>query len=433
MVTITLNTGLRFTDGAQSSTSLTLPVGPTGIVSVPAVQAVGSAGTYAITATLGTATAFTSTTVTAAAAAPATLVAFGAATVSGTITAIPAIVAAAVSNSAYAFIDDNGTLYVSGAAFGLDALTPVAAQSNVAKVWLYSEPNASTTVMTLSRTGTAFISSTQKSRPVFTQLTGHFGVIRDLCPVNGANYVVTNTGIFYNGTIYGNSHTSPLAMIPNTMGVTAYSFWSGVDSDKSFRAGGIYSDTPGTLYRFEIRQGSSTTPTITKQASKPSAAIRTIQASRNTVYALDVNGRLWTQNSSSGFVMQQNDISFTEMASWMRYIDSYDYIGATLLGTDGAVYQVGRDKAMVRVNGLQSVSVTRMFAGDGIYQVLASDGSLWSWLGNNDAGVGTATLVSKAETADEFVAFAWHDTTISGIKGYSGWGIALNQGACTLT
>lgn len=436
LVTVSLPDGLRFT-GSGTARAMTLPTTPSGVVTVPAIQAVGSAGTYAVTATIAASTAFIPVTVTGTVSTVATLMAFSAATTSGTIGSIPDIATKAVSAEAYAFVDTAGTLSVSGAAFGIAATQPVAVLSDVATVYVDADPKTGAKLLAVTTSGEVLVSSTTSGRPQLAPATGYTGTVLDARAFYGAHYLVTTNGIYYGGLAYGDRVGTTLSLVPGSTGAQAYSFWMGTKSGK-VTSGGAFLDASGRMVRFS---GVQSAATVTTLSSAPPAQIRSLAVSALSILALDVNGRVWGQGTgySASFanVYAQSGIGYSAMSSWSRLFDGNDFFGVTLLGTDGAVYQAMPGRTLVRVSGLQSVIVTRMFANDGIYQVLASDGSIWSWLGNNDwiGGVRAAQKSPLASPAGDFVAWSWHaagGATSSDPSTFFGWGIALNQASCPL-
>lgn len=439
LVTIQLPDGLRFVGG---DSVLALPCGPTGLVTVPAIQAVGSAGTYSVTATLGTETAFSSVTVHGAQAASVTLIPFGAATTSGTITTIPNVAAVDLGTEGFGFLDSDGRLFVSGEAFGTPAAEPVQVATDIARMRVGAEPQISgsklsTKLIVMTTSNEVYVSASVSALPVLSKMTNYTGTVRDLQTYYGANYVITTAGIHYSGTAYGSTHLSPLALLPGSAETTVYDLWSGSAPDKRVMGGGALVDANGSVVTFSSTEAAPVRRTV---QSRPSAAIRTIGASKNTVMALDVNGRLWGYGGAFGDtfteIFAQPGISFAAMSHWARIDLGNDYFGATLLGTDGAVYQTYDATRIEKVKGLDDVVVTRMFANDGIYQVLASDGSVWSWLGNNNwiDGVGVATVVPGLASIGDFAAHSRRNTAKpeTSPQSYSGWGLALDQDACTL-
>ncbi|WP_043993473.1 hypothetical protein [Leifsonia xyli] len=119
-VTVELPDGLRFT-GTGTGTASTVSLPPeagTGLVKVPAVQAVGAAGRYSVIARFQGATATISVDVTAGGTSDIYALPFPRSTIRGAVP-LADVRHVSVSDSAYAFVDGSGALYVSGGAYGV--------------------------------------------------------------------------------------------------------------------------------------------------------------------------------------------------------------------------------------------------------------------------------------------------------------------------
>ena len=173
-----------------------------------------------------------------------------------------------------------------------------------------------------------------------------------------------------------------------------------------------------------------------------SAKIVSLAAGESSIVALDSAGDAWAWGASwlSAGRFRKLGSGYTAMANWTRRYKGVATNGALFLGTDGKVSQslanglFGGHSTPTRVKGLEGVTVTRLFADDGIYQVLASDGTVWSWTGNADwpTGIGTAAPVPGLVGVTDFVASGMHLGEGSTVDDYAGWGLALSQAGCAL-
>lgn len=430
-VILSLPQGLRFVGSTGNGMTTTVIPNASGLVQVPAIQAVGTAGTYSITATLGNSTAFHSIDVSSAGAGNAFLVPFAATSgsKSGAVS-LSDVRSAATSDDLYAFLDGTGSLFMSGYAIRqLPEQAPVQVLTNVASFDVASRKTNAYYVSVIAQTtdNRIFYSSTVNATPNFVELTGFTGTILEVKTYDGASFVRTTDGVFYNGMNFGAATNSdPFQFLAGSEKATYLTTWA--ENNAGRRAGGAFLMPSGDIVWFN----STGQAPVTQLVGKLAAPVRSLGAGNSSLIALDVLGQAWVLGDTfNAKTFTKLGSGYSEMATWTRYNDKA-YSGVAFIGTDGAVYEAqgagGTTFAPTKVKGLDGVVVTRVFASDGIYQVLTSDGQIWSWQGNNNIGIGTATQVQNLGPVQDFVASGYHDDAAA----FYGWGIALTQSTCQL-
>lgn len=298
----------------------------------------------------------------------------------------------------------------------------------------------STTLLVHTADNQVFFIYSQSSMPSALREAGGFsGTVTKVHSRDGMYYVETTEGVFYAGAGFGGSTVERMRKLPGSEGATSLTVWG--ENHSGRRTGGAFVNSAGEIVWFGAVDATSTYLNI---GSVPNG-VRSMVAGNDSLIALDKLGNLMVRGNAwrgvgaqSAFKTVKQDVA--DLSGWTRYLNG-TINGYAVLGTDGSVWEGFGSNALYfapeKIQGLDSVVITRVFANDGTYQALASDGSIWSWTGNNDwvqTGYGRISAAAKSSLPDGFMVsdflsrgyHVWSNNT------YWGWGLAFGQTTCAL-
>lgn len=262
------------------------------------------------------------------------------------------------------------------------------------------------------------------SAPTVLAVNGITGTVLDVQATQGYGYALTTNGLYYWATATGT--TAPTAsLMAGTAGNTITRF-------SAFGAGGALVKA-GQVCTWTAPAATGTP--LTCGTGNPSAVTQIQAFAGNStqgaiLLALTATGDLYARGpavNSTAWVLYASNVATFD--GWGVGGSSTSYTGGVYVTTSGATYQ------FMSINGnkqggpsllttLAGKSITQVFASDGTYLALASNGTVYAWGGNLDTGRGDPTLQSAVTNAADLEVWGYH---VGGGNFYGGGYVITGQ------
>lgn len=293
--------------------------------------------------------------------------------------------------------------------------------------------NNSTGGVATGATGTEvyqwFRTGTGVGDPVVAKVTGISGTVIAAESNDGFSYVLTTAGLYYWGNATSGT-TVNATLIGGTAGATAISTF-GV-RETSFLHGGAVLFANGTIRQWTNGH------TLTTVAGAPTG-IAQVEANSGAIIVRTASGDLWTSGAALGF--SSGGTAWTRRARNVAAFASWairNYVGGLYITSTGTIMQFHAStripsisvdyafRAEAKTGDAAGKAVTKVFASDGTYLALSSDGGVYAWGGNLDNGTrGNPKLVPSDNVIDLNV-WGYHPTAGS----YYGGGYVIEGTVC---
>lgn len=293
--------------------------------------------------------------------------------------------------------------------------------------------NNSTGGVATGATGTEvyrwFRTGTGVGDPVVAKVTGISGTVIAAESNDGFSYVLTTAGLYYWGNATSGT-TVNATLIGGTAGATAISTF-GV-RETSFLHGGAVLFANGTIRQWTNGH------TLTTVAGAPTG-IAQVEANSGAIIVRTASGDPWTSGAALGF--SSGGTAWTRRARNVAAFASWairNYVGGLYITSTGTIMQFHAStripsisvdyvfRAEAKTGDATGKAITKVFASDGTYLALASDGGVYAWGGNLDNGTrGNPKLVPSDNVIDLNV-WGYHPTAGS----YYGGGYVIEGTVC---
>lgn len=467
-VTITLPTGLRFSDG---TTTKVLTTDANGQVSLPAITPYGAAGTYTITATYQGKIATQTLTTTAQPGAvtamnrSVTTAATGATFALTTVGNLTDAVAGSIYGDQYSssntgeganalILTTGGLVRYWGRDLGGVRSNPSTLQYNGTNItgmtmvdnWTSIAvsdnttggvvANGSTTVYEVYRNGS---SGTQ----IVTKITGFTGTVLGVRSDNGHNYLETTTGIWTWPTTKtaqtNNTVTLTSANQTVTGAVTAFDTWShAISSTISTVTYGGAAASGSNMYIWR----DTTTPTAVALPTGVTAAnIVKIMAGDSGLMFLTKSGDLYSRGAGiqDANTWTKRATGIVDFSMW-GFTTNTNYVGGVYINSAGQAYRFFSSKTggwltpeLIRVGATNATTnppltnVVKSYSSDGTYMLLTADGKVYAAGGNidNSGRTGAQVLNTGGGFVRDLNVWGLHFPDSTGVEKYFGGGYVI--------
>ena len=260
-----------------------------------------------------------------------------------------------------------------------------------------------------------FRNGTGTGTPATFKVEGITGNVISIESNDGYSYVLTTDGLFFwpNAEEADGSMTVTATYLEGTQGATQLSTWSTRETGSLAFGGGIVL-ADGSVAAWEGNH------TLTTQAVV-SSGIRTLFVSQAGLYVLTDAGTLYTagpafSTSPGGSAWTQRASGVSSFSAWGVTQGSTHYTGGAYVTATGevvafsAVNQAGRAWTTVTKTYPAGVSTSQVFASDGFYLSLATNGDVYAWAGNALAGDLPPELTNSDLPASDLEVWGFHRT-----------------------
>lgn len=254
------------------------------------------------------------------------------------------------------------------------------------------------------------------------------GTVQDIYPTDRGYYIHTSTALYWVSTSGNNPSLTNITGNVSTASITQMDVWGDGISQSS---GAWVLTSSGQVYQ------STTGSTFTQVSGLPGSTsdpIRRIGAHDRYRFVLTESGQLYRQYDTSSWSLVASNVRGFD--SWARSNGNDHYSGVSVIGADGSV------TVQMWLNGSSlgtpytipsstfgGSAPAQVYAEDGIYSALSSDGKLYGWTGNPDnPNAPSGVTAQGGSTFTDAQIWGWH----AGSSRYYGGGFASPVVACSI-